>query len=946
MRRCYIQKSAEVHPAQWCRVLFVREAWQPIFIAGLLLAWLAAVLPASAAPAYPLKASANGRYLVDSNGVPCLLTGDSPQALFVKLTEAEAGAFLTNRAALGFNTLWVNLLCTTNNGGLFGGLTTNGIAPFTNTIAGTEHYDLTAPNEAYFAHVDRVLHLAAQLGIQIMLDPLETSVNVWTAVALTNGVTRCRAYGQYLGNRYRNFDNLIWWSGNDFQDWADPASDAVVRAVALGIQDTDTRHLHTLMLDYPVSGSLDNTNWTSILGLNASYTYWPTYAQVLKDYNRPNAIPTFMAEAHYEDENLYEAYGNPEVMRRQSYWSLLSGACGQLMGNHYTWQFLAGWQTNMNTTGSLQMAHVNSLFGSRRWFDLVPDQSHVVLTGGYGMFAAAGTLTNNTYATAARTLDGVLFMAYLPTLRTVTVDMTKLSAEASGQWFDPANGAYVAIAGSPFANTGVRTFTPPGTNSLGAGDWVLVIEVEQPDSAPPISPAELTARAVGLNQINLQWSAATDNIGVYRYALERCAGADCDEFAALASVAGTNFADSGLAPGTIYRYRVAALDAATNTSPYSAVATVRTWSAPPSWSGLVAEYGFDEAAGLVAGDASGQDNTGSISGAAWLAAGKFNGALLFDGLDFVGASDSPSLQLTNALTLEAWVYPTDLPAGWSCLVIKETTTGFAYALQADAQNRPNLQVTTSTGPASATSATPLTLNAWTHVAGTFNGETLSLFMNGELIATNTVSGSLVPSTGPLCIGGSPALGGFFKGRLDGVRLYDRALAVAEIPVNMNRAAGARPVITLSPRAQTYGQIRESGYHFDLSADGPVAVVVEATSDLITWQSIATLQYTNGLAGIVDFPGVLPALAFYRIRSTSGAPAVTLGVPVQTAGQIAATGFKLSVEADQPAALVIERTVDFVIWQAVRELVYTNGLVEVVDPVLQVPAARFYRARAE
>lgn len=409
--------------------------------------------------------------------------GDSPQALFVKLSEAEAGLFLTNRAERGFNSLWVNLLCTTNNGGLINGVTTNGLAPFTNTIPGTGKYDLTTPNEDYFAHVDRVINLAAQLGIQIMLDPLETSVGGWTGTALTNGTNRCRTYGQYLGNRCKDFDNLIWWSGNDFQDWTNAASDAVIRAIAQGIKDTDPRHLHTLMLDYPVSSSLNNTNWLPVLGLNASYTYWPTYAQVLVDYNRTNFLPTFMAEAHYEFENLYNAYGSPEVMRRQAYWSLLSGACGQFMGNHFTWQFLAGWQTNMDTAGSLQMANVKSLFEPRRWYDLVPDQNHTVVTAGFGTFATSGSLTNNNYATAARTADGALVMVYLPTVRTVTVDMTKLNGPAMAKWFDPASGVYSTIAGSPFTNSGSRLFTPAATNSGGAGDWVLVLE--PPDLSPP-----------------------------------------------------------------------------------------------------------------------------------------------------------------------------------------------------------------------------------------------------------------------------------------------------------------------------------------------------------------------------------------------------------------------------------------------------------------------------
>ena len=85
---------------------------------------------------------------------------------------------------------------------------------------------MTTPNEAYFAYVDQIINLAATNGIEVMLDPIETGG--WLTTMLANGTTNCRAYGQYLGNRYKNFPNIIWSSGNDFQNWSTPANDAVV----------------------------------------------------------------------------------------------------------------------------------------------------------------------------------------------------------------------------------------------------------------------------------------------------------------------------------------------------------------------------------------------------------------------------------------------------------------------------------------------------------------------------------------------------------------------------------------------------------------------------------------------------------------------------------------------------------------------------------------------
>ena len=121
------------------------------------LATLSLAAPLLAAPAYPLKPSANGRYLVDQNNVPCMIVGDSPQALMVNLSTNEAAYFFADRAGFGFNTVWVNLLCSTYTGGRADASTYDGILPFTANVPSTGSYDLTTPNEAYFARVDRML---------------------------------------------------------------------------------------------------------------------------------------------------------------------------------------------------------------------------------------------------------------------------------------------------------------------------------------------------------------------------------------------------------------------------------------------------------------------------------------------------------------------------------------------------------------------------------------------------------------------------------------------------------------------------------------------------------------------------------------------------------------------------------------------------------------------
>jgi hypothetical protein len=442
--------------------------------------------PAIGTPAYPLKQSLNRRYLVDQSNTPIMLVGDSPQALIVNLTTNEAAFFFADRATYGFNTLWINLLCATYTGGRTNASTIDGILPFTANIPSTSSYDLTTTNEAYFVRVDQMLALAAQNGLQVLLDPCETGS--FLSVMRDNGTNKCRAYGQFLGQRYKNVSNIIWMSGNDFQTWRTPSDDAVVRAVALGILDRDTNHLHTAELDYVVSSSLDDPNWNGIFGLNGTYTYYPTYARLWQDYNRTNFLPTFMVEANYEFESLQGPVTTPPILRKQEYWTMTSGACGQMYGNGYTWPFRSGWQANLDTPGAAQIRIMQQFFNARAWFSLVPDTNHTVVVSNYGTYSDNSHVADNDFLTAACTGDGSVVVVYTPILRQFAVDLGKLSGPAVTRWFDPSSGVFSSISGSPFTNSGIRTFTPPGNNQDGDGGWVLVLETNPPPEPPPPPP--------------------------------------------------------------------------------------------------------------------------------------------------------------------------------------------------------------------------------------------------------------------------------------------------------------------------------------------------------------------------------------------------------------------------------------------------------------------------
>jgi len=461
------------------RSIFVVRHWRKILTVSVI-AGASLASGRMAAAVYPVKVRSHDRYLVDQNNTPFLVMGDCPQSLTVNLSVSQANSYFSNRQAHGFNTMWVNLVCTTYTGGRADGSTFDGILPFTGYLPGgntLSHFDLSKPNEVFFARCDQMIGLAAKYNLLVFLDPIETGG--WLTNMVNNGPKACFDYGKYLGNRYRRFDNIVWMSGNDYEGWRDSANDAAVTAVAKGIQATDTRHIHTIELGGSFGLSTDDPNWAEIVSLNAAYTYFPTYAEVLKGYNRASVMPVFLVEACYDFESLgQEHVATPATLRREEYWANLSGATGLIYGNHYTWTFAQGWESHLDTSGAAQIANLKAFFESRAWYDLVPDQTHATLTAGFGTFSSKGTVDGNDYATVARTPDGRMAIAYAPTIRPLTIDMTRLSGPVTARWFDPANGTYIAIEGSPFSNTGSRSFTPPGKNHDGDGDWVLVLEVK------------------------------------------------------------------------------------------------------------------------------------------------------------------------------------------------------------------------------------------------------------------------------------------------------------------------------------------------------------------------------------------------------------------------------------------------------------------------------------
>lgn len=223
----------------------------------------------------------------------------------------------------------------------------------------------------------------------------------------------------------------------------------------------------------------------------------------------------------------------------------------------------------------------------------------------------------------------------------------------------------------------------------------------------------------------------------------------------------------------------------------------------PSGNQLTAEYLLNEGSGMTAYDSSGNNLNANIQGASWTT-GKHGTGLDFDGNnDYISIADHNLLDL-NQYTLMAWVNQdirgTDRQevmekAGAYWINIRHDTgklrSGGFYGGCSSASNWVYLD-----------SLSPVPLGEWTHVATTYNGSSLKIYLGGELQGTLAVTGTTCTNANPLAIGAKhvPNLSteAFFNGAIDEVRLYPQALSQAEIIADMNGSGWGSPMSTPTP----------------------------------------------------------------------------------------------------------------------------------------------------
>jgi hypothetical protein len=452
-------------------------------------------------PEFPLLTSPDGRYLIDSRGVPFPILGRAAWSV-TSLKPAEFERFLDDTRERGFNAVEVAAINTIDEGNRspFDG---DGNAPFLRRLDGRswngelnygsivhEAADFTTPNESFWAHVDQLLDDSARRGIAVLLFPAYVGYahthEGWMDEMVANGPERMHAFGAWIATRYRDRKNIIWMIGGDQgtpPNAFSPAQLAVEQAFVSGLTEVpgQASQQRSALWSGPLATS--EPHFESCITLDGAYAWARgTAAFSRQGYAHAPVRPAYLLEEPYDEEGHDGNRRNSNAtqpVRRFEWWGWLGSIGGYVAGNAYVWPFLDPWwhpgasyKAHLDTQNTRDLAHLNRLIRSLPWYQLVPDG-----LGNIGTLVSAGRGKPDTlsYVAAAATPDGRLLVAYAgPASRMpFTIDLTKMRGTVSARWFNPTTGTYVSIGSFP--NDHAQPFVVPGKNGTKYSDWALIL---------------------------------------------------------------------------------------------------------------------------------------------------------------------------------------------------------------------------------------------------------------------------------------------------------------------------------------------------------------------------------------------------------------------------------------------------------------------------------------
>jgi len=456
----------------------------------LIIAIILLLFPISTSALESLKVSQNGHYLETESGTPFFWIGDTGWQTIVDLTRENVDFYFDNRKAKGFTIIQMYVVgWEAPNPNVYG---QKAFKVVNSKYDATQPIVNTGSNNDFWDHVDYVINAADQRGLYIALLPIWGSSNVagsGNSRFITN-TGDARAYGEFIGNRYKNNNNIIWVLGGDIAAKRGSIDDRpIYRAMADGIvaKDTGGKLITYHPAQEPSRTQHSSSDWfhnDAWLGLNMIQVSGRDMSQLIplvsSDYSKTPTKPTVHSEGAYEESTKSHSSGQntPYWMRKQVYWPLLSGAIGQTYGHYVVFKFGSGWKNQLNDNGAKQVPKSKIIFEKYQWWTLVPDQS--IITSGEGSILKRKS--------AAISSNGNFLMVYFSERTSGSIDFDRLSGSGNVKaiWYKTTDASSQS-AGTFSQSSSPTSFTPPS----GWEDALLVIELEgvvPPPTTPPPSP--------------------------------------------------------------------------------------------------------------------------------------------------------------------------------------------------------------------------------------------------------------------------------------------------------------------------------------------------------------------------------------------------------------------------------------------------------------------------
>jgi hypothetical protein len=411
----------------------------------------------------------------------------------------------------------------------------------------------------------------------------------------------------------------------------------------------------------------------------------------------------------------------------------------------------------------------------------------------------------------------------------------------------------VSASASAWSGTSIQTTVPPGASS---GAVVVTVNGQASNSvAFTVNPStfELTgytpaSGAVGIltTPITVTFGSAADPATLTSATVGLLDSVGLPVEATLAYDAATRTVTlapvAALLPMQVYTVRIAGGSAGVLGANGVALGADVEWTFRSAAGPLTpsAAYHFSEMEGTATSDASGNGNTAVVTGPQWTVSGRSGSGLAFDGSSpqSVEIPVSDTLRLPDTFTWQLWVRPGVTGAPQE--MIGRHDTGNDVSLRLDANLVPAFTAIFTSGQHTV-SAAPIPADAWTHVAVTFDGDYLRLFVNGVEAVSVEATGGLLPSASPWRIGGID--GSRFGGTLDEVRIYRLALVESELEADMSTTTAAATVTSLSPSNVVAGDtLVITGSNFG-PTQGPSTVEINGLTTQVTSWSDTRIEVT-------------------------------------------------------------------------------------------------------